>query len=178
MCTYLYWWGDHTHPPEHDRIEQSDTSMEFNYVRVLKRWKVNAYLFLNANNFWVETDINPLSALNVKTVKVKEVWNNKNAMKNCYWSPEWLLQNLSHWSYKRKISHVRRSILSIQLCFRILVLPELLCTIGSSIWSHVDTAALGASLCHATYYHGNFTVTLEFSVTSQASLSIGPVSLE
>lgn len=42
---------------------------------------MNAYLFLNSNNFWVETDINPLGALNVKTVKVKEVWNNKNAMK-------------------------------------------------------------------------------------------------
>lgn len=84
-----------------------NSSMQFNCVRFSKRWKMNAYVFLNSNNFWMETDMNPLGALNVKTAK--EVWNSNNAVKNCYWSPEWLFQNLSHWSYKRRISHVRRS---------------------------------------------------------------------
>lgn len=142
--------------------------MEFNCVRFWKRWKVNAHDFLN--DFWMETDINPLGALNVKTVKEKEVWNGKNAVKNCYWSPEWLFQNLSHWSYKRKISHVRRSSMSIQLCFRILMLPELLCTVGSSIYRHVGTAALGSNLCHANYYHGNLAVGLGVQC-DQASFS-------
>lgn len=117
----------------HLSMTGQSSSMEFSCVRFSKRWKVNAYVFLNSNNFWMETDSNPLGALNVKTAKKKEVWNSKNAVKNCYWSPEWLFQNLSHWSYKRKISHVRRSSMSIQLYFRILVLPELLCSIGSSI---------------------------------------------